>query len=181
MTVAIHLRIDGVDDMIRAFSHTSEDVARAIPDSVEASVKAGAKDARTTHRFKNQTGKLERSIRGRLTAATPGAAMGEMTADETYASFVEHGTAPHPIHPQAKAGTKTSDLKPSQKRRKRGARPPVRYLAFLWNGELVFRREVHHPGTDPLPFMGPAFLKCERVLLSRLERVFADAKRYFPA
>lgn len=63
-----------------------------------------------------------------------------------YGDDVEHGTGPHIIRPKDVGGM----------------------LAFTIGGHLVFASEVHHPGTAPQPFMGPAadkhFPQLERAL-----------------
>lgn len=60
---------------------------------------------------------------------------GEVGPTADYGDDVEYGTQPHIIRPKTPAGV----------------------LAFLAGGGTVFAREVHHPGTAPQPYMGPAF------------------------
>ncbi len=175
----IHCRIEGVDDMVRAYIRMSDTVARAVPAAVKSGVKAGAREAKQTHRFQNRTGQLEKSIDGQLTAFTLGAAEGVMLAAQPYASFVEEGTRSHFIYPKAATGTPKASLKPGQTKRKRGTGPARKALAFEMDGQLIFRAWVKHPGTKPLPFMGPAFFKCERVLLKTLEEAFDKARADF--
>lgn len=55
--------------------------------------------------------------------------------DVPYAGFVEFGTKPHTIKP--KAGKKV--------------------LTFKVDGQTVFARVVHHPGTKPNPFVEDSF------------------------
>lgn len=58
--------------------------------------------------------------------------------DETiapYAGFVEFGTQPHDIKPKKPGGV----------------------LVFTMNGKKVVTRLVHHPGTQPQPYVVPAF------------------------
>lgn len=52
-----------------------------------------------------------------------------------YAPYVEFGTKPHEIKPKSPGGV----------------------LVFKMNGKTVFARKVHHPGTQPQPFVIPAF------------------------
>lgn len=52
-----------------------------------------------------------------------------------YAPYVEFGTKPHDIKPKKAGGV----------------------LVFTMNGQKVFARKVHHPGTRAQPFVVPAF------------------------
>jgi HK97 gp10 family phage protein len=54
--------------------------------------------------------------------------------DVPYASYVEFGTKPHVIKPKSK-----------------------KVLAFKVDGQQVFARVVHHPGTKPNPFVQDSF------------------------
>lgn len=108
---------------------------------VAAAVREGAAEAVRVHQYRDRTGNLTKSIHGEMTFATKGSAEGEIVADAKYASFVENGTRPHDIRPRnAKA------------------------LRWVDAGGVHFARVVHHPGTKPYPFMGPAYLKAEAVL-----------------
>jgi hypothetical protein len=53
-----------------------------------------------------------------------------------YAAYVEFGTGPHIIHAD-----------------------PGGELAFAGAGGMVFTDEVHHPGTEAEPYLGPAATK----------------------
>jgi len=59
---------------------------------------------------------------------------GDVGPTVSYGDEVEYGTQPHIIRPR-----------------------DARVLAFPGAGGMVFAREVHHPGTRPQPYMGPAF------------------------
>ena len=52
-----------------------------------------------------------------------------------YAGYVEFGTQPHEIRPKKAGGV----------------------LAFTMNGQKVFAKRVHHPGTKAQPYVQPAF------------------------
>ena len=52
-----------------------------------------------------------------------------------YAGYVEFGTKPHEIRPKKPGGV----------------------LVFTINGTKVFTKLVHHPGTQPHPYVQPAF------------------------
>ena len=120
----------------------------------------GASEARRRHTFRNRTGALERSIRGRSIGWVGDTFKAEILADARsttkgrarYASFVENGTAAHLI-----VGNP--------------------FLTFMWKGALVHLRYVNHPGTTALPFMHFAFYKAEAVLYREVEVSIADAQR----
>lgn len=77
------------------------------------------------------TGLLESSISTDVDADGLGGVVGPTVS---YGDDVEYGTQPHIIRAR-----------------------PGGVLAFPGAGGTVFAREVHHPGTAPQPFMGPAF------------------------
>ncbi len=101
----------------------------------------GAAQARASHPYKDRTGALTSSTKGRVTVSTPGAAEGVIEATARYASFVEEGTRPHEIRPRKAKALHWTDAE----------------------GEH-FAQLVHHPGTPSLPFIGPAVQKAERVI-----------------
>lgn len=79
-------------------------------------------------RFKSHTGELARSTVVRK--VNQHARNIEATAP--HAGFVENGTRPHDIQPHGKA------------------------LRFVANGQVMFRRTVHHPGTKATHFLRDA-------------------------
>lgn len=139
---------------------------------VSKGVVEGASEARTKHLFTNRTGKLERSIVGRVTGSrtsvgivrdgilrvsssrTPlepndGAHFGIIEAKEKYASFVEGGRGPVIVR-NAKA------------------------LRFVIGGRVFFRRSVR--AAKPFPFMAFAYFKCEAVMIREIELGVAEAQ-----
>jgi hypothetical protein len=60
---------------------------------------------------------------------------GNVGPTASYGADVEYGTQPHIIRPRNPGGV----------------------LAFPGAGGTIFARVVHHPGTSPAPYMGPAF------------------------
>lgn len=160
------------EPLVQKWLHVRAAVRLGVRKAVSKGVEEGAQEARQNHPFKNRTGDLERSIVGRLTGnrtsvgasrgnnvprdsdesldgGVDGAQFGEIVADMPYASFVENGTRPHLIVP------------------KKG-----RWLAWEnpdAQGDWHFARRVNHPGSRPYPFMGPAYLKCERVMVREIE------------
>lgn len=88
--------------------------------------------ARATRRFKSRSGKLL-SAESFVTGAR-GAFSVYLRNVSPYARWVEDGTSPHPI--RARKG---------------------KMLRFTTSGgTVVFRKEVRHPGTKSMPFMGDA-------------------------
>lgn len=69
--------------------------------------------------------------------------------DVPYAGFVEFGTKPHDIRPKSPNGV----------------------LVFTVNGQRVFARVVHHPGTKAQPFVEEAF----QAWIDRLGPMVANA------
>lgn len=116
----------------------------------------GARYAKANHEWKNQTHELEDSIRAVTGARIPngGEAMFEATAK--HASYMEEGTPRHEIKVKH-----------------------APFLAFWWEREGFFFEglRVDHPGTKPMPFMGPAYLKAERFLLARIVESVPAAQR----
>lgn len=62
--------------------------------------------------------------------------LGIVMVDHPAASFVMNGTRPHEIRPRKHNGV----------------------LRFTTGGRIVFARAVHHPGTQPNPFLWRAML-----------------------
>ena len=95
--------------------------------------------ARSHHRFKSRTGRLERAIKYRIAR---NAMSGTIYVDEStavhiehghkyyYADYVDKGTSPHIIY---------------------GRYSPKKLLHFYWEqaGKDVYTHMVHHPGNEP--------------------------------
>lgn len=77
------------------------------------------------------SGKLRRS----LTVRIEGERVLVGPLDSPYANYVEFGTKPHDIHPKNPNGA----------------------LRFQINGQTIYAKVVHHPGTKAQPFVRPAF------------------------
>lgn len=114
-------------------------LVNTIKRAVLVGVMTGATVARQDHRFKNRTGRLERSIGYRVISETERGAKGEFFADAPYASFVDGGTRPHDIRPRKKSA-----------------------LRFQVGGKWIITKLVRHPGTRPEGFMGNALLAAQR-------------------
>lgn len=114
--------------------------------ALTAALKGAADSARATTLFKDGP---EAQLRKSIRTDTQGPLEGRLLAggrSAPYAQFVESGTPPHEIH--ARAGGS---------------------LRFVMNGEEVFRRVVHHPGTSARPFMAEAAKVGEQTLDYGLE------------
>lgn len=86
-----------------------------------------------TRVWKTRTGKLVRSIRGKVIPIRDGGRRVVLSAGAAHAEYIEHGTSPHFI---------------------RGWRSLRRLLRFKGrNGQWVFRRKVFHPGNKPYRFL----------------------------
>ena len=90
-------------------------------------------------RAARRTGNLQRSIGSQVVNETTG----RLFARAGYAPFVENGTGPHDITPNAKKA-----LRWAGSTRLTGS--PVKGAS-----DVHFARRVHHPGTAPAPFLKP--------------------------
>lgn len=141
--------VEGAEELERAWSNVQAHVRAGVRLAVAVGVTQGAAEARAQHRFKNRTGDLERSISGRVTRNTVNETSGEIVATKSYASYVEHGRGPV----TARNG---------------------KTLRFAIGGQVFFRRSVR--AATALPFMGIAYLKCERVMIREIEISIANAQ-----
>lgn len=139
-------------------------LAEGCRQAVQMAVDEGVREAKTVHKYRDRTGNLTRSIRGVLDTYDRLGARGTIVAGAEYASFVENGTRPHEIWPKAGHG-EIGPLRAGQSRRAKNDIGTAR-VALRWYASdgVHFARMVHHPGTIPFPFMGPALHKAERVL-----------------
>lgn len=154
-------------DLDRAVGEISDGTTRG----VRMGLDEGADEARASRAFKDRTGDLRKSIRGIIETSTRGGAVGFLEARVPYASFVEEGTEPHVIRPKAPSGTPKSKRLPGQGVRAKTDIGTHR-VALRWydeGGGIHFAREVHHPGSKPHPFIGPALQKTERVIYREVE------------
>ncbi len=167
--MSFDVTIEGLEDLRRDWDESLGVLSDGIRRGVDLGVKEGADYARSNHAYKDKTGALTRSISGRLETSTRGGAVGVIEATAPYASEVEKGTAPHEIRPKASSGF-VGPVRRGQSRRASDDIGTTRTaLRFDMGGEQVFARVVHHPGTAPHPFIGPAAQKAERVILREVE------------
>lgn len=127
-------------------------------------------------KFRDHTGNLRRNIFSRFLGQSDGAWWSQIVATMPYARFVEEGTGPHDIWPKEGHGF-VGPMRAGQSRRSLTDIGTHR-VALRWyvGGRPVFARMVHHPGSRAYPFMGPALLKSERVLIRELESGFVTVE-----
>ena len=123
-----------------------------------------AQYARANAPFKDRTGQLRSGIVARFLNSDGNSVLWELLSPMPYTRYVEEGTRPHDIWPKAAHGLK-GPLRNGQTRRATGKGPHEhivgRGIALRWvsGGITHFAAMVHHPGSRPYPFMGPAYLK----------------------
>lgn len=147
--------ITGLDDLDRDWADACSALSDGAQRGVRMGVAEGAAEARSVHRYKDRTGALTASTVGRVDVSTKGGAEGVIEATKPYASFVEEGTQAHEIWAR-------------------------RAPALHWvdeAGDHHFARKVNHPGTPSMPFIGPAALKAERVMVREVEISEVEAAR----
>lgn len=161
---------DNAADVLRQLERADRDLREGLADVVEETCEGGAAHARAVGQFKDHTGDLRRGIVGFLFARTANGARGEIASVVPYSSYVEAGTEPHEIRPK-EGSTFVGPLQQGQSRRK-GTDIGTHRTALRWfeGGAVRFARVVHHPGSRPYPFMGPAYLKAQQLLRALTER-----------
>lgn len=141
--------------------------------AVRQGLKEGAEYARNNHLHTVRTGLLTSPtmLRGTLERADEREAWGYLRNDTPYAGYVEGGTKAHEIWPKEGHGL-IGPLRPGQSRRAVTDIGTHRIALRFWKGgRLVFARMVRHPGTPPLPFMGPASEYAAEVIARETEHV----------
>lgn len=189
MTDIFRCWLQGTGELERAWADVTRTVERGVQDGVRRGVIEGADEARARHVYQDRTGALTRSIRSGIETTAPGGAVGFIEATQPYASFVEKGTRPHVILPRdyhwgagRYAGAPAS--RTSGKRVKGAIMGVGRGSVLRWydmGGKAIFARKVNHPGSKPMPFIGIAWLKAERVVTREVEIAVANAQRRLSA
>jgi len=143
-------------------------IAYGIQQGVERAVRVGAESAKQGG-FEDRTGQLRAKIYGRLEGWTGSWCWGIIHSPQKYTSYVEFGTAPHPIWPMAPHDL-AGPTRKGQSRRASGAGPHEhivgRGIALRWvngSGEH-FARYVNHPGTTGFFFLRYAETVAKREL-----------------
>lgn len=162
-----------LSDFHRLRDRTKREIRGRLGAAVTEAAEQGRDEANRAGKFKDHTGELRRDIvvrDGRVTS--DGGVEVSFVALKPYASFVADGTEPHIIRPKEGHGF-IGPLPQGQSRRARTDIGTAR-VALRWfvGGQPRFARLVHHPGSRAYPFMGPGYLKAERVLYAELERGF---------
>jgi len=143
----ITFKLNGLDTFKEQIDQLTSDKAEALRDLIaETALEIAAKaKENVADNGSVKTGALIKSI-----IATGGDFRWTVTVGAPYASDVEYGTAAHEIVPKAGHGV----------------------LAFMIDGEWVYVKRVHHPGTHARPFFNPA-VEAERPIYdSKLKDLF---------
>lgn len=121
---------DNLQELRGAFEEADRALVKGCREAVLSAAKVGEAEVKTGHRYKDRTGELTASTKGRVTRDTDRGAEGVVEATAPHAVFVHQGTRPHIIEPvRAKA------------------------LRFEQDGAIRFAQRVQHPGTKADPFI----------------------------
>ena len=164
--VQFEVTIEGVEELDRAWRGTFlPRLAFGATQAVHAAVQAGVAvaKARVPVSANPRGTHLRDEITGGIVLGAGGeggwTVVGEFVAGKPYAKFVEGGTRPHVIKPNRAHVLAWEN--PAQPR------------------DWHFALEVHHPGTQAHPFMGPAYFAAEQRLEAELEVAVASAAAAF--
>jgi hypothetical protein len=123
---------------------------------IDIAIQKGAKEiqsyGRRVHRFKRQSGDLQRSISIRFNRQAHAASIFLDTGVAYYAGYVHGGTRPHEIVAKNKKS-----------------------LLFTSYGRNVFRKKVFHPGTKPDEFLFEAGRALKDKILADIKMATLDA------
>jgi hypothetical protein len=164
---------------LRGLRELQAQVQRQLQSTATQAVTAGCQAAVAVARTAapSKTGELRGSIRTTEMSVLQNRTQAVVKADAKYAWYVERGTKAHIIRPKAPYNAKT--VLPGQTRRARGKGPHEyivgRGYALRWKtvaGKEIFRRLVHHSGTGPQPFIGPAKSSAYWAMMQIVRRVF---------
>lgn len=138
------IEIVGLDDYVKNIGEAGSQIGKVLEEALVKAINVIKNDAQLLAPF--VTGTLRRSI---YTDIQEMGTLGIVAQDPTIAPYgiaVEFGTRPHDIY-------------------------PVNKKALYWSGALHPVRHVFHPGTNPQPFMLPAFQNNIDVV----QQIFQDA------
>ena len=138
----------------RAVEAFATDIERGCIGVVQQTCLDGAEHARAVGQFQDRTGALRASIHAFPTVRIERGAKGSFGTTKSYAAIVEGGSRAHEIRARRRAALRWEDA-----------------------GGVHFARVVQHPGTKPLPFMGPGAIKAEQALHARTAVMVANAIR----
>lgn len=153
----------------RDWRNFTRSAVRGIHRAVQTAIEDGVGEAKRVRTFKDRTGDLYRSIVARMWGGEDAlGAEGTMEATAPYASFVENGTRAHIIEPKRrKMLAWFNDARDEAGR-------------FAAGRGVIFAHRVQHPGTRPMPFMGPAYLKAQAVLEAQILVAIEHAQKSLP-
>lgn len=164
---------DNAAELLAEAEQFDAELRAGLGDLTEEVCEEGAAHARQVGPFRDHSTDLRRSIVGFLVSRSTDGATGQVASVMPYSSFVEGGTSAHDIRPKEGEGF-VGPLFPGQSRRKKGDVGTHR-AALRWEGPggVRFAHVVHHPGSKPYPFMGPAYLKVQALLPAKGEGLLA--------
>lgn len=169
--------VEGEAEFFREVQSFVTDLQKGAEQAVSDACTAGVAQAKQGA-FKDGDGNLRRQIYWTLLESSAAGAEGEMRSPVFYSSYVDGGTPAHDIWPKQGEGFKGPTRRGQSRRTKDDI--GTHRVALRWvDGGVHFARMVHHPGSNPYPFMGPAYLTAERVLTARMELLASQAGERF--
>lgn len=177
---SVDLYLDEIEATDALGAEAERRVRAACINGVERGLRTAVSYARVDHTYRDRTGALTASIASNYSTG-PAGASGHIEATAPHASFVEQGTKPHMIWPKAGEGT-VGPVRQGQSRRTSGDIGTHR-VALRWFEEGStkprFARFVRHPGTAPMPFIGPASEVAGEVILGEVDKLGPELQRLF--
>jgi hypothetical protein len=137
---------DNAGELLAVIADVERRLADARRESVARAVTAGAREARTNHRFQSRTGATVAGIQGYVAVATQAQVVGVIDSLADTSVFLNDGTRAHEIVPHT-----------------------AKVLRFETDGQVVFAVHAHHPGTDADPFFDRGADLAEEVFLEGME------------
>lgn len=162
-------------DLDEAFDQADDELRRLPAIAVRRAADEGLAESKARRRYKDRSGGLTGRAYARMLTATGMTADSEIGWPVPYASYVDEGTASHPIRPRL--GSSFIGPPAPGQRRSRGLGGTL--LTFQVGGRFVSKRQVQHPGTRAYAFAGDAALKAERVLVREAEVTCARIAELF--
>ena len=135
----LNVQIVGFDDFIFDMQKAGRNARPLVSAALQNSAVKIQSNVR--QRAPHRTGALQRSVLETVSYPT---AM--VTVDESYAAYVEYGTAPHDI-------------------------APVNKKALFWKGAANPYRLVHHPGTKANPFFSSGVTASQLYIYEQFTKV----------
>jgi len=143
----IELDLLAIESLGVAIEEYSEDLTNELKVAMVDTVTSIEKYAK--HRCPVDTGNLRASI----TPEVDGFKEGSVGTNVEYAMAVEYGSRPHDIRPREKKA-----------------------MRFEKGGHEIFAKRVKHPGSQPQPFLEPAFIIGGRISKKNFDRAVAETQ-----